>query len=335
MIATGSLMLVGSVLSACCVRSESFPLIYQMILYRAVIGIGIGGEYPLSASMGTDAIPPCFRGQIIAGVFAMQGLGMLFANLLGIMVIESGGSLDFSWRFLLAFTVIPVSIALYFRSRRKSSELPPPRPSLAEISPFKRTLVGTSFAWFFSDISFYGTGQFRHQVSHYLYPSNDTVVFTAVFGFVIAAIALPGYILCIIFIERVGRWNLQFFGFISVAIAYCAFALSVQFAAPPGLGLFLFGLTFLFINFGPNPLVYIIPSEVFPHRIRSTCNGISAAFGKLGATLGGAGFPPLLDAINLFGIMYLCGAVALCGALSTWIFISKTRVSAAAIMNSN
>ena len=339
MIVTASLMLVGSVLSACCFRSDRFPLIYQMIIYRTILGIGVGGEYPLSASMGSDGIPPHFRGPILAGVFAMQGMGMLFANLLGVIVIAAGGSLEFTWRFLLAFTVLPVSIALFFRSRRKHNPhiSHRQRPTLSEISPFKRILFGTMLAWFFSDITFYGTGQFRHSVSNHLYPpsttttSRDVVLFDAIFGLIVAAIGLPGYILCVLFIERIGRWNLQFFGFIAVAFAYCAFALCNEFSAPSGVNLALFGITFLLINFGPNPLVFIIPSEIFPSHIRSTCNGISAAFGKVGATLGGAGFPPIIDSIDLFGVMYVCGGVAICGALVTWLLIDRKSVQQASL----
>ena len=338
MIVTGSLMLVGTVLSACCFRSDHFPLIYQMIIYRTILGIGVGGEYPLSASMGSGGIPPCFRGRILAGVFAMQGLGMLFANLLGVIAVSSGGSLEFTWRFLLAFTVLPISIALIFRSRRKHNpdHSPQQRPTLSQIAPFKTLLFGTMLAWFFSDITFYGTGQFRHSVSNRLYPPStsttpqDVVLFDSIFGLIIAAIGLPGYILCVIFIETIGRWNLQFFGFIAVAVAYCALALCYQFSTPPGIDLALFGVTFFLINFGPNPLVFIIPSEVFPSHIRSTCNGISAAAGKVGATLGGAGFPLIIDSIDLFGIMYICGGVAFCGSLVTRLLIDRKIVNKAA-----
>ncbi|KAF3328220.1 inorganic phosphate transporter [Carex littledalei] len=52
----------------------------------------------------------------------------------------------------------------------------------------------------------------------------------------------------------------------------------------------MYGLTFFFANFGPNTTTFIIPAEIFPARLRSTCHGISAACGKAGAIVGAFGF---------------------------------------------
>ena len=54
--------------------------------------------------------------------------------------------------------------------------------------------------------------------------------------------------------------------------------------------LILYGLTFFFANFGPNATTFVIPAEIFPARLRSTCHGISAASGKAGAIIGAFGF---------------------------------------------
>ena len=52
-----------------------------------------------------------------------------------------------------------------------------------------------------------------------------------------------------------------------------------------GAMLFLLCLTGFFLDFGPNSTTFIIPGEMFPTRYRSTCHGISAASGKLGAII--------------------------------------------------
>ena len=52
----------------------------------------------------------------------------------------------------------------------------------------------------------------------------------------------------------------------------------------------MYGLTFFFANFGPNSTTFIVPAEIFPARLRSTCHGISAACGKAGAIVGAFGF---------------------------------------------
>ncbi|GKU85756.1 hypothetical protein SLEP1_g381 [Rubroshorea leprosula] len=52
----------------------------------------------------------------------------------------------------------------------------------------------------------------------------------------------------------------------------------------------MYSLTFFFENFGPNSTTFIVPAEIFPARLRSTCHGISAAAGKAGAIVGAFGF---------------------------------------------
>ncbi|VFQ73155.1 unnamed protein product [Cuscuta campestris] len=55
----------------------------------------------------------------------------------------------------------------------------------------------------------------------------------------------------------------------------------------------LYAFTFFFANFGPNATTFVVPAEIFLARLRSTCHGISAASGKLGAIVGSFGFPYL------------------------------------------
>ena len=52
----------------------------------------------------------------------------------------------------------------------------------------------------------------------------------------------------------------------------------------------MYALTFFFANFGPNATTFIVPAELFPARLRSTCHGISAASGKAGAIIGAFAF---------------------------------------------
>jgi PHS family inorganic phosphate transporter-like MFS transporter len=40
------------------------------------------------------------------------------------------------------------------------------------------------------------------------------------------------------------------------------------------------------LSFGPNVTTFVLPAETYPHTIRSTFNGMSAALGKLGAVVG-------------------------------------------------
>ncbi|KAK8970097.1 Inorganic phosphate transporter 1-4 [Platanthera guangdongensis] len=52
----------------------------------------------------------------------------------------------------------------------------------------------------------------------------------------------------------------------------------------------MYAFTFFFANFGPKNTTFIVPAEIFPARLRSTCHRISAAAGKVRAIVGSFGF---------------------------------------------
>lgn len=336
---TGSLVAIGSLLSALCVRSESVSLMTQMAIYRTLLGVGIGGEYPLSATMASENADAAVRGRVVAGVFSMQGVGMLFSSLLGYVLLKLGASLEFTWRFLVAFGAVPALFALYFRLRMKepgqqvkSATTSSDVSFCGTIRQYAVPLIATASTWFLLDVTFYGTGEFKHAVSNELFPENsglnasDRVASDALFGIIVSAMALPGYICSCIFIDRIGRWNLQVGGFIAMTVVYVVMAVAIYLKAPSSVDLVIFGLTFFFTNFGPNATTFIIPSEIYPKNVRATCHGISAAAGKVGAIVGAAGFPPSIAAVGLDGVMYICAGIALTGMVVTVFVLDKQLV---------
>jgi PHS family inorganic phosphate transporter-like MFS transporter len=54
---------------------------------------------------------------------------------------------------------------------------------------------------------------------------------------------------------------------------------------------------------------------VYDEDVRSTCHGISAASGKLGAVVGSIMMPLLLTRFGASGVMIVCGCVSLVGLL--------------------
>lgn len=91
---------------------------------------------------------------------------------------------------------------------------------------------------------------------------------------------------------------------------------------------------------GANTTTFIVPSEVFPTRIRATAHGLSAACGKIGATVGNT---VLVEIYNMFcdgrncvsgtapgaqqgivSVMWTCCAVCLAGALMTLVLTKET-----------
>ncbi|CAG8471405.1 192_t:CDS:2 [Acaulospora morrowiae] len=100
--------------------AQSFAVRYFL---RVILGIGIGGDYPISAVFTSEFSNTSSRGAMIAAVFAMQGFGILFAalvSLLALMAMKPSIDkdilyLDYVWRIVLGIGIIPAVMGLYFR----------------------------------------------------------------------------------------------------------------------------------------------------------------------------------------------------------------------------
>ncbi|KAG0352808.1 phosphate:H+ symporter [Gamsiella multidivaricata] len=94
-----------------------------LIIWRVLVGIGIGGDYPLSAVITSEFATTNRRGAMMAAVFAMQGFGYLTTGLIAIIllaafknsIIANPQNLDYVWRILIGFGCIPALVAVYFR----------------------------------------------------------------------------------------------------------------------------------------------------------------------------------------------------------------------------
>lgn len=140
----------------------------------------------------------------------------------------------------------------------------------------------------------------------------------------IVLIGLPGYLLSIAVVDRVGLRKLQILGFVAIGLLFTAAAALVHFQLAPTAVLILIGGTMFFSNFGPNATTYILPAIVYPTPVRATCHGLSAAMGKAGAALGVFTFGPLLDEYGFGVVLKSCAEVAFLGAVVTWYFIPES-----------
>jgi len=91
------------------------PNFWFLLICRAILGIGIGGDYPVSATIMSEYSGKQSRGRMIGLVFAMQGAGLLVGPLLASGLLASGLSDDTIWRILLAFGAIPGLAVFYLR----------------------------------------------------------------------------------------------------------------------------------------------------------------------------------------------------------------------------
>ncbi|KAJ3316889.1 hypothetical protein HDU76_001484 [Blyttiomyces sp. JEL0837] len=112
---------IGSAMTGSMVRG--WDIITVLIIWRFFLGIGIGGDYPMSAIITSEFANVRYRGMMLAAVFAMQGIGQLVGGLVFVATLlwikpflyTDYTYLDYVWRIALGVGVIPGVMALYFR----------------------------------------------------------------------------------------------------------------------------------------------------------------------------------------------------------------------------
>ena len=195
-------------------------------------------------------------------------------------------------------------------------------------------MIGTAGTWFLFDVLFYGNTLFQPIVIEAAFgprESTDAIHFlrqTAFDSFLLASIAMPGYVVAGLMLGRTtcGLEQTPRFvmlqGFAWMGTLYLSIGLFWHdLKRCPSLLVALYGLTFFFANYGPNTTTFILPSLVYSPECRSTLNGLSAAAGKLGAWTGATLFEPAADAWGDSVAMLLCAGVAVVAFMLTQCFV--------------
>ena len=359
---TLTVMAIGAIGSALSVPVAGMSTITVLTLWRFVLGVGVGGDYPLSATIMSEYSNVQSRGRLVASVFAMQGFGLLTGAATSLAAVYLLPNLDLAWRFILGFGAVPALLTIYYRIRLPESprfslaqgraqdaasamrtitgeSMTAPSPTVAYRVPFRQIvktyallIVGTSTAWFLLDVAFYSTNIFNPLILKQIgfastgLPVLEEVRRLALGNMLLALIAaVPGYWAAVVLIDRVGRRPLQYIGFGVMAAAFLVLSLgwTMLTAVLPAF-LAVYGLTFFFANFGPNTTTFVYPSEVFPTTFRTTGGGIAAAAGKLGAVIAVALFPTLLVAFGLPWFFGLLAVVSFLGFVVTIALLPET-----------
>lgn len=348
--AVAGLIVISALISAS-VGGAIVHLPMQLAIWRFTIGLGIGGEYPLSATMASESTTdPDQRGRRIAFVFSMQGFGMLLPCVLAIAFLSAGFSLSTTWRALLAFGAVPSAAAFVIRmylqesqafeqSQREGLEGAGPmspqdhaRHVFENVGHFWKLLLGTASTWFLMNFSLYSVGSFKSSIlDDVMGPGStsdiDKILRDARFAAIISLFAITGFAAAIALINRLGRFAMQLGGFVMLGLTFLNIAaLEKSHGHHAQMFLVSLGLMFAFQNCGPNTTTFVIAAEAFPTRIRATCHGLSAASGKLGAALGTALLPPVASAYGMSPVYITCAVLSALGAVMTFLFTPRHPV---------
>ncbi|KAF8680833.1 hypothetical protein HU200_045530 [Digitaria exilis] len=374
---TLKLMVLCSLASGLSFSHKPKDVIATLCFFRFWLGIGIGGDYPLSATIMSEYANKKTRGTFIAAVFAMQGLGNLAAGAVVLIIsakfkntpaykADEFGQADYVWRIVLMFGAVPALLTYYWRMKMPETarytaliaknlkqaasdmtsvldiEIPIEKEEMDAIGRqdefglfsmeffhrHGRELLGTTMCWLVLDIVFYSLNLFMKDIFNgigwfddgtNMDPLEQTYKIARTQAIITLSGTLPGYFFTVAFIDKLGRIRIQLVGFTMMTIFILGLAGPYNYwhdnkKAHIGFAI-MYASIFFFANFGPNSTTFILPTEIFPTRLRSTCHGISGAVGKIGAIIGVVWFVLygqgrtqksllMLAGCNLIGVMF-------------------------------
>ncbi|GMM32156.1 phosphate transporter [Martiniozyma asiatica (nom. inval.)] len=126
------IIIVATILQCTAGTSSAINFPALLTFYRVIMGIGIGGDYPLSSIITSEFSTTKWRGAIMGAVFANQGWGQLLAGIVAMICVagyknaldvESAAhcgaecikACDQMWRIVIGFGAVPGVLALYYR----------------------------------------------------------------------------------------------------------------------------------------------------------------------------------------------------------------------------
>ncbi|HUA04589.1 MAG TPA: MFS transporter [Solirubrobacteraceae bacterium] len=323
------------VLAAGAIASALSPSVWWLIGFRAILGFGVGGDYPVSSTIMSEYAGRRNRGRMVALVFSSQGIGLVVGPLLAVILLAAGISPSVTWRLLLAAGAIPALSVFYLRRRvaetprfrllvqhREEAEgtagAQPLRESVLFTSrKLRRWLFAISATWFLFDFAYYGDTIGSSQIVKKVV-SHASVLQTSAINLAIFAIfSLPAFYLAAFTIDRIGRKTMQMIGFLGITAGFAILATVPTARTETVLFIIVFGATYFFSQFGPNTTTFVFPSEIFPVSVRTTGDGIAAGIAKLGAFAGAAVLPALLSSLGLATMVIIPAGVAALGAMVT------------------
>ena len=281
----------------------------SFLFIRFFVGMGLGGELPVVATLIAEWVPARQRGRLLVLLSSFWSYGWILAALMGFLIIPS-----FGWQAAFLVGALPALYVLVLRrgvpesprylmttGRRKEAievlqrmgvkeEILDVNSSASLDSNMSRSSAKLLFAplylrqtilvwilWFSLFFTFYGIFIWLPSL---LLARGLGLVRSLEYILLMSLAQLPGYFLTGYLADRVGRrWTFVALMLLS-AISAGIFGMTVE----PAQVLF-WGLLLNFFYAGTYALAYAYTAEVYGTAVRATGTGWATAFGRAGAAI--------------------------------------------------
>lgn len=346
-----SLLTIGALLQA----FVNSPL--ELIIVRFLLGLGVGADYVLSPLIMAEHSNAKDRGKIIALGFGLfWGFGATTAALIYLALTSLGVNPDLIWRIVLAAGAIPAASVIYLRRKIPETArfLGRIKGDMNELRKVIKTVAGTDIninrdlkdnkgfsfylskywkqflaaclLWFLFDIVAYSGILFGPSLIASSLGLNAGTFQLTIEG----AFTVPGGLIALALIDRVGRKPLQVLGFIGMAISLAAFSIYKNIAGitySPLIALMLYGLSQFSQQVGPGSVSAsgMLGVELAPTKVRGFVQSLTVAAGRIGAALTSFVFPTLFKIYGeSFAVAFL-SFVSIVSAIITLTLIPETK----------
>lgn len=305
-------ILVYSVFTALTATSRG---VAELVLWRALVGIGLGGEWSAGSVLVAESWPARHRGKAIGLMQSGWAVGYAAAALLAAAILPA-----FGWRVLFALGIVPALFTLWIRRNVpepliwRSSARRPLRDarSLLRAPLFGRVVVSTAVA---TSLLFAYWGLFTW-VPSYLAGSRGAggaglgIVKSSFWIVAMQAGAFLGYTSFGFLADRFGRRPTFQAFVVGAAVLVPAYGLLARSAA----ALLVLGPLVGFFGHGYFSVFGAMLSELFPSAIRGTAQGLCYNAGRAASALAPFTIGAIADSFGLGTALASTSAFFLLGA---------------------
>ncbi|WP_066400548.1 MFS transporter [Neobacillus mesonae] len=253
-----------------------------LLVLRFFMGLGLGGEGPVAATIVAEHAPSKTRGRWVVLLESFWAVGWLLAAIIGYFVIPNWG-----WRAALLIGAIPAFIAIYIRRGVPESatfnKMDKERTSVwgnlktLWTPKYARATTMTWILWLLTMFTYYG--MFLWFPSILVLKGFDLI---RSFGYVLimTLAQLPGFFSAAWLIEKIGRKFVLIGYLICVAISSLFFGNAETVTA-----LLASGLALNFFFPGVTGTIYAYATENYAAEVRATGSGMANALGRIGSII--------------------------------------------------
>jgi MFS family permease len=298
--------------------------VMQLLMWRALLGIGMGGEWASGAVLISETWPPAHRNKAISIMQSGWAIGYIAAALMAALVLGAPGAGPNAWRWLFVVGVLPALFTLWIRrnvpepetwkTRGAKSRLGNPFKVIFGRSLIRRTvliiLLGTAVQFAYWGIFFWLPAFLARPVSQG--GAGMGVVGSLAWIIPVQIGAYLGYLTFGFIADRLGRRRTFILFMLAAALLVPIYG---QMARHPTM-LMLLGPVLGYFGHGYFSLFGSFIAELYPTAIRATAHGTSYNIGRMAgavapytigavATLPGIGIGLALGVTSAF---FLLGA---------------------------